>query len=120
MRAAERALAAAHAERLPSVTRQCRLRRDRRHHAGCARHVLRSPAEFACRSGKAARAEGEIQQAEAAVRQRRAELDDLSSQIEGDVRKAYLDLEAAASQVEVALRNQSSRAADARPDAPAI
>jgi outer membrane protein TolC len=41
------------------------------------------------------------------VRQRRAELDDLSSQIAGDVRKTYLDVEATASQVDVALRNQS-------------
>jgi outer membrane protein TolC len=52
-------------------------------------------------------AQGEIQQADAAVRQRRAELDDLSSQIAGDVRKTYLDVEATASQVDVALRNQS-------------
>ena len=60
----------------------------------------------ACRSGRAARPRRQIQQAEAAVRQRRAELDDLGSQIEGDVRKAYLDLEAAASQVDVAVQNQ--------------
>jgi outer membrane protein TolC len=40
------------------------------------------------------------------VRQRRAELDDLAGQIEGDVRKAYLEMDAAASQVELALRNQ--------------
>lgn len=52
------------------------------------------------------RVEGQIVEAEAAVAQRRAELDDLTSQIEGDVRKAYLDLQAAASQVEVAQRNR--------------
>jgi outer membrane protein TolC len=52
------------------------------------------------------RTEAAIQQTEAAVRQRRAELDDLAGQIEGDVRKAYLEMEAAASQVELALRNQ--------------
>jgi len=50
--------------------------------------------------------EGVIQQADAAVRQRRAELDDLRSQVEGEVRKAFLALGAAQSQVEVALQNQ--------------
>src|SRR4051812_10403510 len=50
---------------------------------------------------------GAIQQAEAAVRQRAAELDDLASQIEGDLRKAYLDVEAAATQVQVAVQNQT-------------
>jgi outer membrane protein TolC len=51
-------------------------------------------------------AEGEILQAEAALSQRLAELDDLNSQIEADVRKAYLDMQAGASQVEIALLNQ--------------
>jgi outer membrane protein TolC len=50
--------------------------------------------------------EGVIQQADAAIRQRRAEFDDLRSQVEGEVRKAFLDLEAAQSQVEVAVQNQ--------------
>ena len=51
-------------------------------------------------------AEAAIQQADAAVRQRRGEFDDLGSQIEGDVRKSYLEMEAAANQVEVAVQNQ--------------
>jgi outer membrane protein TolC len=37
--------------------------------------------------------------------QRRAELDDLQSQVDSDVREAYLDLTAATSQVEVARKN---------------
>jgi outer membrane protein TolC len=37
--------------------------------------------------------------------QRRAELEDTRSQVESDVRNAYLDLRAATSQVEVAKRN---------------
>lgn len=37
--------------------------------------------------------------------QRRAEFEDLKGQTEGDVRSAFLDLQAAASQVEVALKN---------------
>ena len=51
------------------------------------------------------KAEGDIQQADAALAQRRAEYEDLKGQIESDVRSAYLDLQAAASQVEVAQRN---------------
>jgi outer membrane protein TolC len=51
------------------------------------------------------RAEGDIQQSDAALAQRRAEYEDLKGQIESDVRSAYLDLQAAASQVEVAQRN---------------
>jgi outer membrane protein TolC len=51
------------------------------------------------------RAEGDIQQADAALDQRRAEFEDLKGQIESDVRSAYLDLQAAASQVEVAQKN---------------
>ena len=51
------------------------------------------------------RTEGDIQQSDAALSQRRAEYEDLKGQIESDVRSAYLDLQAAASQVEVAQRN---------------
>src|SRR5580704_2851395 len=51
------------------------------------------------------KAEGDIQQADATLSQRRAEYEDLKGQIESDVRTAYLDLQAAASQVEVAQRN---------------
>src|SRR5262245_34713895 len=47
-----------------------------------------------------------IQQAEAAVDQRRAELEDLRSQIEAEVRKAFLDLRATTTQVDVADRNR--------------
>lgn len=51
------------------------------------------------------RTEGDIQQSDATLAQRRAEYEDLKGQIESDVRSAYLDLQAAASQVEVAQRN---------------
>ena len=52
------------------------------------------------------RIEGDIEQAEAALAQRQAELEDLRGRIESEVRGAFLDLEAAASQVEVATKNQ--------------
>ena len=51
------------------------------------------------------RTEGDIEQADAALAQRRAELEDVRSHIESDVRNAFLDLEAATSQVEAARRN---------------
>lgn len=51
------------------------------------------------------RTEGDIEQADSALAQRRAELEDVRSHIESDVRNAFLDLDAATSQVEVARRN---------------
>jgi outer membrane protein TolC len=106
VRAAERALAAAHAERLPSISL------DADYGAigdtiPDARGTFTIAARVRVPIWQGGYSEGVIQQADAALRQRRAELDDLNSQIEGDVRKAYLDVEATASQVEVALQNQS-------------
>jgi outer membrane protein TolC len=51
------------------------------------------------------RTEGDIEQADAVLAQRRAELADIKDQIEADVRKAYFDLEASLSQVDVARKN---------------
>ena len=51
------------------------------------------------------RAGGDIEQADAALTERRAETEDLRGKIESDIRNAYLDLSAAASQVEVAAKN---------------
>jgi outer membrane protein TolC len=52
------------------------------------------------------RAEGDIEQADAAVSQRQAEIEDLRGKIESDVRSAFLDLQAAANQIEVADQNR--------------
>jgi outer membrane protein TolC len=105
LRAAERARAAARSERLPSVS----VRADYGTIGATlpeARGTFSIVGRVSVPIWQGGASEGQILQAEAAVRQRQAELDDLSSQIEGDVRKAYLDLEAAASQVDVALLNQ--------------
>src|SRR5262249_7488254 len=48
---------------------------------------------------------GYIGQAKAALAQRRAELEDIRGQIEREVRNAFLDMQAAASQVDVALKS---------------
>ncbi len=49
---------------------------------------------------------GDIEQADAALSQRRAEAEDLKGRIEADIRNAFLDLQTAAAQVEVSRRNQ--------------
>ena len=52
------------------------------------------------------RTEGETQEADAALGQRRAELQDVRGRIEADVRDAFLDLKTAANQLDVARNNQ--------------
>lgn len=52
------------------------------------------------------RVRGDIEQADAAFRQRRAEYEDLRGRVDADVRQAFLDLTAAASQVTVAQSNR--------------
>lgn len=51
------------------------------------------------------RVAADVEQAEAVLAQRRAELDDTRGQIEAEVRDAYLDLDAAAAQVQAAQKN---------------
>lgn len=51
------------------------------------------------------RTEGDIEQADAALTERSAEADDLRGRIESDIREAYLDMEAAGGQVDVAVTN---------------
>jgi outer membrane protein TolC len=52
------------------------------------------------------RSNGDIEQADAALEQRRAEYDDLRGRIDADVRNAFLDLNSAAQQVTVADSNR--------------
>lgn len=53
------------------------------------------------------RTEGDIEQADAVLVQRRAEAEDTVSRVESDVRNAWLDLEAATDQVGVADKNRT-------------
>jgi outer membrane protein TolC len=104
VRAAERSRGAARAERYPSLG----VTAD---YGG----IGTNPAQFSTTYTATAtlkiplwqggKAEGDIQQSDAALAERRAEYEDLKGQIESDVRSAYLDLQAAASQVEVAQKN---------------
>jgi outer membrane protein TolC len=104
VRAAERAHAAARAERYPSLGATA-------DYGGIGVNPSQLQTTYTAAANlkipiwQGGRAEGDIQQSDAALAQRRAEYEDLKGQIESDVRSAYLDLQAAASQVEVAQRN---------------
>ena len=104
IRAAERTLAAARDERLPSLSVSGDYgaigeNPSNSHGTFTAAVTLKFPIWLGGRTG------GDIKQAEASLAERRAELEDLKSQVESDVRNAYLDLRAATSQVEVARKN---------------
>ncbi len=101
--AAERALAAARAERLPSGS----LSADYGDIGTPSqlRPTYTVAATLSIPIWNGGRTAGDIEQAQAALAQRRAELEDTKSQVESDVRNAYLDVQAAANQVEVAQQN---------------
>ncbi len=103
--AAEFARSAARSERLPSLSLAADygvvgLNPSDAHGTFSVTGTLRVPIWLGGRT------EGDIQQADAVLAQRKAELEDLRSHIESDVRSAFLDLQAAAGQVEVASRNR--------------
>ncbi len=104
VRAAERAHAAARAERYPSLG----VTAD---YGGIGVNSNQLETTYTASASlkipiwQGGRTEGDIEQSDAALSQRRAEYADLKGQIESDVRSAYLDLQASASQVEVAQRN---------------
>jgi outer membrane protein TolC len=104
VRAAERAHSAARAERLPSVS----LSAD---YGATGTNPSQAHGTFAVAGSvkfpifQGGRIDGDIEQAGAALAQRKAEMEDLRGQVEADVRKAYLDVQAAKSQVEVAQEN---------------
>lgn len=104
VRAAERSLAAAHAERIPSLSISG-------NYGAIGTTPSQASATFAASATlsipvwQGGRTEGDIKQAQAALAQRQAELEDLKGQVEADVRNAWLELQAAASQVSLAERN---------------
>jgi len=101
--AAERALAAARAERYPSGS----LSAD---YGGIGSPSQLRPtytvvATLSVPIWNGGRTAGDIEQAQAALSQRRAELEDIRSQVESEIRTAYLDVSAAANQVDVSQQN---------------
>jgi outer membrane protein TolC len=106
VRAAERVRTAARAERLPSLGVSADIgaigpRFSQTEHTYTVTGSLRIPI---WQGGKAS---ADLEVAEAALEQRRAEAADLRGRIESDVRTGFLDLKAATSQVELAARNQA-------------
>lgn len=103
--AAQRALGAARAQRLPTVSLNADVGTLGNTPANsqvtyAVVGAVRVPIWLGGRTGAF------ILQAEAALDQRRAELEDLTLQVEADVRKAFLDLQATTMQVGVAGRNR--------------
>ena len=103
--ASELTRSAAHAERLPSLALNADygangLNPSNAHGTFSVTGTLTVPI------WRGGRTEGDIEQADAAVVQRQAEIEDLRGKIESDVRSAFLDLQAAANQVEVADQNR--------------
>jgi outer membrane protein TolC len=104
VRAAERALESARAERLPSVSLNARYGANRASDRPAhATFLVAGLVQMPIWQG--GRTTGAIEQAAGALAQRRAELDDIKAQIEGDVRKAYLDIDAAVTQISAAEAN---------------
>jgi outer membrane protein TolC len=105
VRAAERARSAAHWEHAPSLALSADygaigINPGQSHGTFTVVGTLRIPI------WQGGRTEGEVQEADAALGQRRAELGDVRGRIEADVREAFLDLETAAKQLEVSRNNQ--------------
>lgn len=105
VRAAESSQAAARAERLPSLALSADYgaigtNPSQSHGTFTVIGTLRFPI------WQGGRTEGDIEQASAALGQRQAELQDARAHIESDVRNAFLDMQAAASQVEVSRKNR--------------
>lgn len=104
LRAAELTRSAAHAERLPSISLNANF--------GAigptptqARATYTVAGTVRVPIWLGGRTEADITEADAVLAQRQAELEDLKSSIEGEVRNAYLDLQTATSQVDVAKTN---------------
>jgi len=104
VRAAERAKAAARAERYPSVGVTADVG-GIGVAPGNIQTTYTATANVKIPIWQGGRVEGDVEQADATLTQRRAEYDDLKGQIESDVRSAFLDLQVAASQVEVAQKS---------------
>jgi len=105
VRAAERSVKAARAERYPTLGLTADygvigLNPAQSHGTFSVAGSLRVPI------WQGGRADGDIAQAQAALEQRRAELADLRGRIENDIRQAMLDVDTAAGQIEVAKSNQ--------------
>jgi outer membrane protein TolC len=105
VRAAEKTRAAARAERLPSLAVSADLGEiGARFDDGAHTYTVAGSIKIPIWQG--GRVAGDIEQSEASLDQRKAEAEDVRGRIESDIRNAYLDLQAAASQLELSKNNQ--------------
>ena len=105
VRAAESALKAAHAERLPEVAVTADFGGAGTTPSFHSTAVYTVAGVLTVPIYEGGRIHGDIQQAEAAVKQRRSEMQDLRGQIDQDVRQAFINLNSASDQVKVAKSN---------------
>ena len=103
--AAEQSLRAAHAERLPNLALTADYGASGLRPTTEAHSVFSVSGTVTIPLYEGGRIRGEIEEANASVEARRAELSDVRGRIDQDVREAYIDLGAAADQVELARRN---------------
>ncbi|HET6145215.1 MAG TPA: TolC family protein [Candidatus Acidoferrales bacterium] len=105
VKAAEAAVKAAQAERLPNIT----VNGDfgaagiTPSHESAGVYVVSGTITFPLYTG--GRIGGDVQQATAALHQRNAELQDLTGQVDQDIRQAFIDLRLAADQARLATSN---------------
>ncbi len=105
VKAAEESVKAAHAERLPSVavTANFGAAGITPSHESTGVYTVAGTLTVPIYEG--GRIRGDIEQASAALRQRKAEFEDVRGQVDEDVRQAFIDLNSAADQVDVAKSN---------------
>jgi outer membrane protein TolC len=104
IRAAEHTLAAARDERLPSLSVSGNYGAIGTNPAQ-ASATFTAVATLSVPIWQGGRTEGDIKEAQASLAQRQSELEDLRGQVESEVRNAFLDINAATSQVKLAQRN---------------
>ncbi len=105
VRSAERGLKAAHAERLPNLAVDASFGAAGTTPSSHSTGVYTVSGLLTIPLYEGGRTHGEIVEAEAALHQRKAELENTRGQVDQDVRQAFIDLNSAADQVGVAGSN---------------
>jgi outer membrane protein TolC len=105
VRAAEAAVKAAHAERVPTLMVNADFGAAGLTPTHDSAGVYSVSGTLTIPLYQGGRIRGDIQQSSAALNQRKAELDDLRGQVDQDVRQAFIHLNSAADQVAVAQSN---------------
>ncbi len=105
VRAAEEAVKAARAERLPNLTLMADYGASGLRPTASAHGVFEVVGSLTVPLYQGGRVRGDVEQAEAVLHQRQAEVEDIRGRIDQDVRQSFIDLIAADDQVKVARSN---------------